>query len=96
MKITGEGRFYWNRVRAAYQQAAGVKGNDRPAKARGEEDSVQLSPDTRFINVLKTRLAGEEDIRSTRVEAIRARLAAGTYNVPAVDVADAILKEMGW
>ncbi|APC07863.1 flagellar biosynthesis anti-sigma factor FlgM [Neomoorella thermoacetica] len=95
MKITGEGPVSWNRVRAAYQQAARVKGNGRPAEARREEDYVQLSPDTRFINVLKTRLAGEEDIRSTRVEAIRARLAAGTYNVPAADVADAILKEMG-
>lgn len=95
MKITGEGQLSWDRVRAAYQQAAGVKGNDRPAKARQEEDTVQLSPDSRFINELKMRLAGEEDIRPARVEAIRARLAAGTYSVPAVDVADAIMKEMG-
>ncbi|WP_406678079.1 flagellar biosynthesis anti-sigma factor FlgM [Moorella sp. ACPs] len=95
MKITGQGPVSWNRVCAAYQQAAGVKGNDRPAQARREEDSVQLSPESRLINDLKTRLAGAEDIRSTRVEAIRAAVASGTYKVSLEELAGAMLKEMG-
>ncbi|MDN5344594.1 MAG: negative regulator of flagellin synthesis FlgM [Clostridia bacterium] len=100
MKITGQGPVAWNRVREAYQQAAGVKGKDKPAQASpapagAGEDAIQFSSDSRFIRELKTHLAGGDDIRSARVEAIRARLAAGSYNVPAEDVAAAILKEMG-
>lgn len=100
MKITGQGPVSWNRVREAYQQGAGIKGKDKPAPTRpgpagtGEE-AIQLSSDSRFIRELKTHLAGGDDTRSARVEAIRARLAAGTYNVPAGEVATAILKEMG-
>jgi negative regulator of flagellin synthesis FlgM len=67
----------------------------RELKARPEDDSVQLSAASRLINDLKTRLAGADDIRSARVEAIRAAVAEGTYKVPVEDVADAILKEMG-
>ncbi|MGI9862432.1 flagellar biosynthesis anti-sigma factor FlgM [Moorella naiadis] len=95
MQITGQGPVSWNRVRAAYQQDAGIKGKVQPAQARPEEDIIQLSFDSRFIRELKTHLAGGDDTRSARVEAIRARLAAGTYNIPAGEVAAAILKEMG-
>lgn len=100
MKITGQGPVSWNKVREAYQQAAGIRDKDKPAPTRpattgAGEDVIQLSSDSRFIRELKTHLAGGDETRSARVEAIRARLAAGTYNVPAGEVAAAILKEMG-
>ncbi|WP_338825204.1 hypothetical protein MHOCP_07460 [Moorella humiferrea] len=95
MKITGQGPVSWNRVRAAYQQGTGVKESGRQGQARREEDSVQLFAASRLINDLKTRLAGADDIRSDRVEAIRTAVAAGTYKVSAEEVVDAILKEMG-
>ncbi|WP_258359759.1 flagellar biosynthesis anti-sigma factor FlgM [Moorella sulfitireducens (nom. illeg.)] len=95
MKITGQGPVSWNRVNVAYQQGAGVQDSERPARARQEGDSVQLSPESRLIKELRTRLAGMEETSAGRVEVIRDAVAAGVYKVPEEDVAGAILKEMG-
>ncbi|WP_054937786.1 flagellar biosynthesis anti-sigma factor FlgM [Moorella stamsii] len=95
MKITGQGPVSWNQVRAAYEQPAGVKGQGRVDKAPPSADTVQLSAGSQLIRELKARLEEVNDTRAGRVEAIRAALAAGTYNVSLEEVAGAILKEMG-
>ncbi|MEW8959044.1 MAG: flagellar biosynthesis anti-sigma factor FlgM [Moorella sp. (in: firmicutes)] len=98
MKITGQGQgpAYWNRVGAAYRQGAAVREEkEGPARPHREADSVQLSAVSKLIGDLKARLVQGEEIRLDRVEAIRAAVATGTYEVPLEDLADAILKEMG-
>jgi negative regulator of flagellin synthesis FlgM len=96
LKITGQGPVVsWNRVRAAYQQSAGVKGQDRVDKAPASADTVQLSAGSKLIRELRTHLEEVNDTRAGRVEAIRAAVAAGTYNVSLEELAGAILKEIG-
>ncbi|QGP92803.1 Anti-sigma-28 factor, FlgM [Neomoorella glycerini] len=95
MKITGQGPVSWNRVRAAYQQPADVKGQGGVDKAFAGADTVQLSAGSKLIRELKARLEEVNDTRAGRVEAIRAALAAGTYKISLEEVAAAILKEMG-
>ncbi|MBC7326045.1 MAG: flagellar biosynthesis anti-sigma factor FlgM [Moorella sp. (in: Bacteria)] len=91
MKITGQQPVTWNRITEVYRQYTAAK--DKYPQAT---DSLQISPEGRLLLELKALAAGLEGSSEARVEAIRARLAAGTYSIPVEDVAAALLKEIGW
>jgi negative regulator of flagellin synthesis FlgM len=90
LKITDQRPVAWNKAIEAYRRPAGVKEKD---KADGVADSVQLSADGQLVRELMATAAGD-DLRAARIEAIRARVLAGTYNIPPEAVAGAMLKEL--
>lgn len=92
MKINGQGPVnFWSRILETYRRPVNEKEKGAPAK----EDTLQLSPEGQFIQEIKALANRDNFIRVEVVEAIRTRLETGNYNVPAADLAEAILKEMG-
>lgn len=62
-----------------------------PAPARPAHDTVEISDRARLIDAAREALHRLPDVRADRVEALRARIASGSYDVPAAEVADRIL-----
>jgi flagellar biosynthesis anti-sigma factor FlgM len=76
------------------QRGQRADGSGRADMKRAEqEDSVELSTETlQFLNVRKL-VDSVPEIRHDRVEHLKQQIAQGTYNVPATDIAEAILDE---
>lgn len=82
--------------------AADARQNQRPAAAppeapKAEEaargDVVELSDRSRLIARSQELAAGAPEIREEKVNELRSRLAAGTYNVSGRTVAESMLKK---
>lgn len=67
-----------------------------PAHRSGDEnrsDRVSLSPESRLFGALREAVDAAPDVRLDRVAELRQRLLAGTYRVPAEQIAEAILTD---
>jgi flagellar biosynthesis anti-sigma factor FlgM len=77
-------------VERRYGQNSGP--NDRRKTGPVEhDDSVQLSSQTQEFTRIRELIDATPDIRQDRVELLRREIAAGTYNVPSSDIAEAII-----
>ncbi len=74
-------------ARSAYTSAASTAA---PA-ARSTEDTVQITGDAMQLQSLDRSIGGEPSFDSARVEALRAAIAEGRYQVDADRVADKMM-----
>lgn len=80
---------------ASVAGAAGpAQGSGRPAPGAGAADRVEVSARARSAARLRAAVASapEDPARAARLERIRQAVEAGTYHVPARQVADALLR----
>lgn len=63
---------------------------NRPAAASPEQDQAQLSVDNNTIQNLKTSLAQVPEVRQNRVNALRAAINSGSYQVSNQQLANAM------
>lgn len=56
-------------------------------------DSVNLSDEGRLMSAIYRRLDEIPAVRAEKVRALKEAIAAGTYHVPADDIAEAMLRE---
>ena len=77
-------------VERRYGQSARPGDRHKP-DAFEHDDSVQLSSQTLEFTRIRELVDATPDIRQDRVELLRREIAAGTYNVPSSDIADAII-----
>lgn len=74
------------------KNASGTKKADYAGKADENKDSFTLSLKAEDYQTVRKALADVPDIRSDRVEAIKARIEANSYHVSAGDIAAKMLK----
>ena len=72
------------------QAQAGPSGSAARPSAGGAADQATLSTAASAA----AQAAPDSDVRMDKVTAVRQALAAGTYNVPALDVADKMISQM--
>ena len=78
-----------NRIDASsrVKSTAGIQGSKR--------DQLELSDTARVLQVANQALKNTPDIRIDKVEALRKKIESGQYQVPASQIAEAILREYG-
>jgi negative regulator of flagellin synthesis FlgM len=87
-----------NKAMSLYTQqtkATAQKGKAADAsgpKATGRRDEVVLSDRAREIQIALKAAKTSDDVRQGLVDELRAKIASGTYHVPAKDVAKAMLQ----
>ncbi|MBW2061037.1 MAG: flagellar biosynthesis anti-sigma factor FlgM [Deltaproteobacteria bacterium] len=85
---------YQGEAKAVADEIKEKKQPDQPSPVKEPSaDKVQLSQQSREIARAKELAETAPAVRQEKVEAIKAKLAAGTYDVEAEDVADRMLKE---
>jgi negative regulator of flagellin synthesis FlgM len=58
------------------------------------QDSVEFSSELQSINILKNKMETTPDVRTEKVESIKAKLESGEYSVNTEEVAQKIIDEM--
>jgi flagellar biosynthesis anti-sigma factor FlgM len=92
MKIDGNSiKGVADAYRAASPRPASRSGRSGEAKAP-LADGLSLSPKAQEANALKARLTEVPEFRAELVERIKAQLEAGTYRVPAEELAGRLLE----
>ena len=83
-----------NELQVERQRGQRTGSSDRSGTQSPErEDSVELSADTLEFSRLRKLVDAAPDIRHDRVEQVKREISQGTYNVPASQIAEAILDE---
>jgi len=67
---------------------------ERMSRAEERTDMVTLSSRAKDFSVAKKALDSAPDIRAEKVEGIKARIEAGTYNVTGMDVAEKLFAKI--
>ena len=62
-------------------------------RSSNHEDSFELSSETQEFLRIRKLVDAVPEVRHDRVEQLKHEIARGTYNVPASDIAEAILNE---
>lgn len=75
---------------AQLYQTNNVRKSTSTSKA-AERDSFELSSVGKDIQTAKQAAAASSDVRMDRVEALKAQMAAGTYNVSTEKLADKLI-----
>lgn len=83
----------------AYNQIAQIYSTSKPAATSAKKttmgrDEVQISSKGRDIQVAKQAVKNASDIREDKVADMKAKLAAGTYDVTAEDFAAKLLEKL--
>jgi len=73
------------------QEAAKRKAQDEQDAQSAEQ--IDLSPRAQEIAKVQQVLGATPDVRSSRVEELKAAIEAGTYRVSSQDVAESVLRE---
>ncbi len=82
-----------------YNQVAGLYKLNKPTKATNTQgvqvsrDQVQISQVGKDYQIAKQAVADASDVREDKVADLKARIAAGTYNVSADDFASKLLEK---
>lgn len=91
-KINGPGLSAMDITSTKARGAAGAPAGERATRQAGgarEGDAVQITASASRLKRIEARLASLPEVDSTRVEALRARIAAGTWQPdPAVTAAN--------
>jgi len=80
----------FNKVSELYK-SSNVKSTAK-AKGSGFSDKLELSQAGKDYHVAKQIVARTPDIRETKVNDIKQRMEAGTYNITIEDVADKLIE----
>jgi negative regulator of flagellin synthesis FlgM len=78
---------------AAGKPAGSVQPAASPATATVQGDALSVSSSAQFIAVARAELAKIPDIRTDKVEAIKAKLDSDNYNPDGEAVAEGLLRE---
>jgi negative regulator of flagellin synthesis FlgM len=76
------------------KSASGIKKAESAAKSEKTRDQFSLSSEAGDYQAVRKVLAGIPDVRTDRVNQVKAKIESGTYPVTASDVAAKILQ--GW
>lgn len=80
----------YNAVSQIYKTSAYAK-EKSIAVRKTEKDKYELSDTAKLYNIAKAAVSEASDVRMDKVNDIKARIAAGTYNISSEAVADKIL-----
>jgi len=95
MKIVGQQPNPIPEARSSREAAGATKTSTGPTSGTADgADRVDLSPLARALATLRSEVGDPEAIDAKRVEELRTALANGTYDPPAAEVADALLREL--
>jgi len=95
MKIVGQQPSSVPEAKASRETAAAHKAKAAQTADTGAgQDSVELSPLARALASLRSEVGDPEAIDTERVAQLRTAVNNGTYDPPASDVADALLREL--
>lgn len=83
----------YNAVNQIYQTSQIAKTN-KTAKTSTINDKFEISDTAKTYQTARTAVASASDVREDKIADIKARMAAGTYNISAEDVADKILNSV--
>lgn len=79
----------YNQVNQIYQATKTAKTKAKPSK--NVTDTLEVSNVGKDLQVAKQALNATSDVREEKINAIKAAMASGTYNVSAEELADNIL-----
>ncbi|MGE5484583.1 MAG: flagellar biosynthesis anti-sigma factor FlgM [Ignavibacteriales bacterium] len=79
------------KIQSEKVQQQGVK-QDKDRVATAKADELSISPQASEVRKLKEVIAAMPDERADKVEAISKRIAEGTYEVKAADIAEMMLR----
>jgi negative regulator of flagellin synthesis FlgM len=88
--LAGLGSGSTDRTQAAQGQSAQAQNAVQPATT-GPRDDVEITPTAQLLATLEQRISSTPDINQGRVDAIRAALDNGSYQVDSARVADGLL-----
>jgi flagellar biosynthesis anti-sigma factor FlgM len=95
MKIVGQQPSSIPETKASRDTAVAGKAKSAPETgATGGQDRVELSPLARALASLRAEVGDPEAIDAERVAQLRTAVGNGSYDPPAHDVADALLREL--
>ena len=83
----------YNQVNQIYQTAAQSKIN-KTDSAKQKDDKVEISQIGKDIHLAKKAIQEQPDVREDKVQEIKAKIAAGTYEVSMSDVAEKMLSNL--
>lgn len=79
----------YNQVNQIYQATKTAKTKAKPSK--NITDTLEVSNVGKDLQIAKQALNATSDVREEKINAIKAAMASGTYNVSAEELADNIL-----
>lgn len=79
----------YNQVNQIYQATKTAKTKAKPSK--NVTDTLEVSNVGKDLQIAKQVLNATSDVREEKINAIKAAMASGTYNVSAEELADNIL-----
>lgn len=83
----------YNQVNQIYQTTVQAKINKTDA-AKQKDDKVEISQFGKEIHLAKKAIKEVPDVREDKVQEIKAKMAAGTYEVSMSDVAEKMLSNL--
>ena len=83
----------YNAVNQIYQTSQIRKGK-ATAKKSSASDKFEISDTARTYQTARTAVSAASDVREDKIADIKARMAAGTYNISSEAVADKILNNI--
>lgn len=75
------------------EKTTGLPSGEAKAEETGRADVVELSERSRLVARARELAAGAPEVRQDKIDDVRSRLAAGTYNISGRTVAEAMLKK---
>ncbi len=82
----------FNKISELYK-VSGVK-NSSKVKSAGFSDTLEISQTGKDYQIAKQIVAKAPDVREAKVQEIKERIEAGTYNVTIEDVADKLARKI--
>ena len=76
------------------EKVSQAQGQPPPEKSGGEEDVIQLSPQSRLMQKASEVVYKTDEVRPQKVEAIKDSVQQGTYEVDSKKVANSLITEM--
>ncbi|MDK2807602.1 MAG: negative regulator of flagellin synthesis FlgM [Clostridiales bacterium] len=83
----------YNQIAQLYQANQAKATKAKTDSAGSFSDSLQLSQTGKDMQVAKQAVKDADDVREDKVNDLKARLASGTYNVSAEDLADKLVNQ---
>ncbi len=83
----------YNAISQIYQANATSKVKST-AKAASVSDKFEISETAKTYQTARAAVSSASDVRADKVADIKARMAAGTYNISSADVADKIINNI--
>ena len=81
-----------NKINELYKTNS-VKQTEKSKSSSYQSDQLEISQTAKDYQIAKQAIAGTTDIREDKINDIKARIAAGTYNVSDEDVANKLIEQ---